>query len=68
MKIEVNRTPVVVTRSNTSFVKVGERTHIMVTSTERGDHAYIWSNTLQKYEQLRWANTMWAVEYAEIVE
>ncbi len=58
-------TPVEITKSNTSFVKVGEKTHI---STMQDDTQYLWSDFCQRYERLSWATRLWCVEYKEITK
>lgn len=58
-------TPVVITKSNTSFVKVGEKTHI---STMQDGTQYLWSDFCQRYERLSWATRLWRVEYKEITK
>ncbi len=58
-------TPVEITKSNTSFVKVGEKTHI---STMQDGTQYLWSDFCQRYERLSWATRLWRVEYKEITK
>lgn len=58
-------TPVEITKSNTSFVKVGEKTHI---STMPNGAQYLWSDFCQRYESLSWATRLWCVEYKEITK
>ena len=58
-------TPVEITKSNTSFVKVGEKTHI---STMQDGTQYLWSDFCQRYERLSLATLVWCVEYKEITK
>ena len=54
-----NYTPVVITRSNTSFVKVGEKTHIK----DINGIPHMWSDFCNRYEKVSWAAGFWSVEY-----
>lgn len=58
------RIPVLITKSNMSFVEVGERTHI---TTMHGKQ-YIWSSFCKSYELLSWAIDVWKIEYEVIAE
>ena len=64
-KLMATFTPVEITKSNTSFVKVGEKTHI---STMQDGTQYLWSDFCQRYERLSWATRLWCVEYKEITK
>lgn len=57
--------PVEITKSNTSFVKVGDKTHI---STMLDGTQYLWSDFCKRYERLSWATRLWCVEYKEITK
>lgn len=52
------------TKSNTSFVRVGEITEV----TElNGNPHRMWSNFCSKYENVSWCKRLWGVEY-EVLE
>lgn len=52
-----------ITKSNTSFVKVGEITDLEIRpdGTER-----LWSNFCQRYESASWCRNVWCVEWEKI--
>lgn len=54
-----------ITKSNCTFVTVGEITEILDSAS--GDKL-MWSNSLLKYEKLSWVTGFWGVEYEEITE
>lgn len=58
------RIPIFITKSNMSFVEVGERTHI---TTMHGKQ-YIWSSFCKSYELLSWAIDVWQIEYEVTTE
>lgn len=51
-----------ITKSNCTFVRPGDVTEItFVNGVER-----MWSERLNKYENLSWVVKMWGVEYEEV--
>lgn len=58
------RIPIVITKSNMSFVEVGEHTHI---TTMHGKQ-YILSSFCKSYELLSWAIDVWQIEYEVTTE
>lgn len=53
-----------ITKSNTSFVRVGEITEV----TElNGEPHRMWSDFCNKYENVSWCKRLWGVEY-EVLE
>lgn len=65
LKPSLGYIPVEITKSNTSFVKVGEKTHI---SAMQDGTQYLWSDFCQRYERLSLATSLWRVEYKEITK
>jgi len=53
-----------ITKSNTSFVRVGEITEV----TElNGEPHRMWSDFCKRYEDVSWCKRIWSVEY-EVLE
>ncbi len=53
-----------ITKSNTTFVRVGEITE--VTELNGRPHR-MWSDFCQRYENVSWCERLWSVEY-EVIE
>lgn len=53
-----------ITKSNTSFVRVGEVTEI---TKLNGRLHRMWSDFCQRYEDVSWCERLWNVEY-EVIE
>ncbi|AGF89328.1 hypothetical protein SP069_00240 [Salmonella phage SP069] len=51
-----------ITKSNCTFVKVGDVTEITVFNGVKR----MWSKRLNSYENLSWIINMWGVEYEEL--
>ena len=51
---------VIITKSNTSFVHVGEVTEVILIN---GEPDSMWSEYCQRYEDVNWCKGFWGVEY-----